>query len=735
MAIDVREVSLLESAHGEAAAKTTTKAPPRVWLYTPAIDLLVGCAGWTAPLLLFLYFLPGSSAALSIAFYGLALLFNYPHYTATIYRAYRTREDFSRYRLFTIHLTLLMVLSGAIAHWSGWLVPWIFTIYITWSPWHYSGQNFGLALMFARRADVRPTRIERTALFTSFLASYGIVLLTMQTGVSMDPYVLSIGIPVGVGEICRAVLAVVFVLTGPWALFRLAKRGGWRLIVGPTTLFATQFLWFVLPLGLQLAYHIDIPQTRYSTGILAVMHSAQYLWFTSYYARREEIASGADRWRARSYFAILILGGIALFVPGPWLISYVFRYDFTASFLIFTAIVNIHHFLLDGAIWKLREGRIGSLLISSPAKVTSSLWGLASWIASPRSSARALRIGAVALLLLVAALDQTRFFLTAEAGDTSRLSRAERLNPYDSSVHDSLARAGEDSGDVDKALAEFKRAVQLNPYNPEVRNAYFKLLLRHNRYQEAYDEYEQLTPYIKGDWTSLLNFGILAERLGHRDEAVASWRRTLIISPKAKSAYLYLADALYADGKRQEAIPYYEQYLTLLTSTYDSSLDPQDVVVVALRLGDAYAAEKDYQRALVFCEKASNIARQSQSKSLESLALEHEGNIYAAVGQRADAAQFYQGAIRLDYEGNDQKAAGLDWFGYAEFLNDSGQPKTLVMAVVLKAESALAAYPGKELDLVKQYKTKIEQELGPGVAQQVGHDQETFLQQAVKAKL
>ena len=73
----------------------------------------------------------------------------------------------------------------------------------------------------------------------------------------------------------------------------------------------------------------------------------------------------ARNWRPLAYFGVLVVGGIALFVPGPWLASRVFHHDFTASFLIFTALVNIHHFILDGAIWKLRDGRIASLLLNS----------------------------------------------------------------------------------------------------------------------------------------------------------------------------------------------------------------------------------------------------------------------------------------------------------------------------------------------------------------------------------
>jgi len=63
----------------------------RAWIYTPTLDLLIGCGGWSAPLLLLTAFTATSkSAQWSFAFYLLALLFNYPHFMATAYRTYRS---------------------------------------------------------------------------------------------------------------------------------------------------------------------------------------------------------------------------------------------------------------------------------------------------------------------------------------------------------------------------------------------------------------------------------------------------------------------------------------------------------------------------------------------------------------------------------------------------------------------------------------------------------------------
>ena len=87
----------------------------------------------------------------------------------------------------------------------------------------------------------------------------------------------------------------------------------------------------------------------------------------------EWVAKAEGDWSPLAYFGVLIVGGIALFVPGPWLASRVLHHDFSTSFLIFTSLVNIHHFILDGAIWKLRDGRIAALLLNSKERVASAM--------------------------------------------------------------------------------------------------------------------------------------------------------------------------------------------------------------------------------------------------------------------------------------------------------------------------------------------------------------------------
>src|SRR5260370_2794813 len=286
------------------------------WIYNPWLDLTVGCGAWSAPLLLLSYFALASSAQTwAVAFYALALFFNYPHYMATIYRAYHRAEDFQKYRIFTVLITALMLATLFLSHFWLRLLPWIFTIYLTWSPWHYSGQNYGVFMMFGRRAGADPDNNTRRALYGAFIASYLILFLGFHTGASTDSLFISLGIPAAVSRWEQVILGAAFVILSVYGLSRLARATGWRKLIPSLTLFSSQFLWFLLPAAISLIKELSIPQSRYSSGVLAVMHSAQYLWITSYYARREAAGESkpGSHWRPLAYFGVLVTGGIALF--------------------------------------------------------------------------------------------------------------------------------------------------------------------------------------------------------------------------------------------------------------------------------------------------------------------------------------------------------------------------------------------------------------------------------------
>ena len=655
-----------------------------------------------------------------MAFYFLALLCNYPHFMATVYRAYHTRTEFEKYRVFTVHIALLLALAGLLAHVWYPLLPWIFTLYICWSPWHYTGQNFGLLMMFARRSGRAPSSAERNAIHLSFIASFLLLMLSFHTGPSGDRLILSFGLPASVTLPLRTVLALFFVGASGWALVSMARRSSLRAILAPLTLAVTQFLWFLLPAVIELFSGHEVPQTRYSSGVLAVLHAAQYLWITSFYQEREARERGDANRRFSRYLWTLVAGGIALFIPGPWIASRIFHADFAASFLTFTALVNIHHFILDGALWKLRDSRVAALLLNTNQKTPGAesqergaFESAAHWLSGSARAARGIRIATVGLLLAWAAMDQLHFYWSSEAGSLPALERAAKLNPDDSSVQIRLAQAERLAGRGDASLGALQRAASISPGSFPQQEAYARGLIEAGRETEASAQYRKILDHWPRNTDALVNYGLLAQRQGHGDEAIDTWQRAVDIDPGQANAQLYLAQALDGRDEAQAAARHYRAYLQIVASHRDEHRNETASVLAALiKVADAGAAANQQDAALPGYNAAIQFAEKANAKTLESLALVHLADLQEKRKNTAAAAAAYQRALAIDASLSDPAAAASDWFNYGQFLRRQHQPERLVFACLLRAEELASTTPGSELNAIAQARAESEARLG-----------------------
>ena len=599
-----------------------------VWIGRPWIDLLIGCGGWSLPLLALSYaVVDGDVPRWSAVFYGLALVCNYPHYMATIYRAYG-RDDRGAHRLYTHWLTAGLIALGIAAHAWFPLVPWLFTAYVMWSPWHYTGQNFGVLMMFLRRAGVDVSAEERRRLHLAFLASFIMLLAAFNTGASADPLVLSLGLPPISARIMEAGAGLTFLAGGLAAFVPLARRAPRRALLAPLTLYSTQALWFVLPVAVNWMASIDTPQTRYSSGMLAVMHSAQYLWITRYFAKRDaEQAARAGGWSPWRYWATLLAGGAALFLPIPWLASYGWHVDFTASIFIVAAIVNLHHFMIDGVVWKLRNPRVGRVLVhadGAAADGAPAATGAATADAAPGRRpvfTWAWRAALVAALALLAAVDQWRYVLAIGHGERDRLAEAARLNPYDSGTYLRLAQAESKAGDPAAAAAALRRAVDVNPQNPLLAQALVRRLIEANQFDEAYRQCQAMLARWPDDVNALVNAGVLADRLGDAAAAERWWTQAVARDPSQRRVHLYLAERLDARGATRDALSHYRRYLELAArAAVDDRPNPREVVAIVVKFGNALARDGQVDTARGQYDLAIRMAGQTGLADLGALA-------------------------------------------------------------------------------------------------------------------
>ena len=455
------------------------------WFYGRWPDLLVGCGLWyvAAFVVLALYGEPIREHGGRLWIPFVMLLVSTPHYGATLVRAYERPGDRRAYALFTLYATALLLGLFAWGTHSVLVGSWILTVYITWSPWHYTGQNYGLAVMFLRRRGVSLDGGAKRLLYASFGLSYLLTFLALHAGASAVDYApvsyegaaihfLPIGLNPAWGRPALAVSAFAYGAVTLCALFVLVRRARFA-DLGPTlALMGLQALWFSVPLLLR-TWQIETglapwesPDGAYYFLWIATGHAAQYLWVTSYYARVE----GADASASASlrYFAKVLLAGAAvwtlpslLFAPGALGLL-----PFDAGLAVLTAsAVNLHHFILDGAIWKLRDGRVARILLrsreSDPAQPIqpgrSRIVPLA-WVA-----------GGVCFAVLLGSKLETdlrlRDALRSDdaAGARSSLERLRQIGRDSAQARFALARALERRGDRGGALREYERSIALRP--------------------------------------------------------------------------------------------------------------------------------------------------------------------------------------------------------------------------------------------------------------------------------
>jgi hypothetical protein len=409
----------------------------------------------------------------------LTLVLGAPHYGATLLRVYERAEERRRYAFFAVWATLAIAALYVASLRSFALGSLLVTLYFTWSPWHYSGQNYGVAVLFLRRRGIEVSPGAKRLLQGTFVLSYTLVFLALHTAgpsVQQAPgsvegtvyRFLNLGIPTQVRDLLAPALLGAYLACAAGAAWRL--RGARLRDLGPTAaVVLVQAAWFLVPTAagiwgaLQGVDPLASGQRSYAFIWIAVGHFVQYLWITSYYARTSPHPSGQARFLAKALLAGASVWALPALLFSPGALG---RLPFDLGLGLLTAsAVNIHHFVLDGAIWKLRDGRVARALLrppaaaapSQPAPVRRPWLQRAAWVGGSFAVA-------VALLGDYETLSGN---YAARNADPDRVQVAARrrawLGKATPTIHLALARQALRRGDARAALFEIRKAQAIYP--------------------------------------------------------------------------------------------------------------------------------------------------------------------------------------------------------------------------------------------------------------------------------
>ena len=167
------------------------------------------------------------------------------------------------------------------------------------------------------------------------------------------------------------------------------------------------------------------------------------------------------------------------------------------------------------------------------------------------------------------------------------------------------------AGDLAGAVADYERALQLNPKVPEALSNLGLALKDLGRPAEAVACYEQALA-LKPDAAEVLsNLGAALKDLGRLDAAVASFRRALSLKPDYPGALSNLGNVLKEQGQFDEAIECYRQALARrpdypeALSNLGNALRERNLVDEAVgHFRRALALKPDFPEALSNCGNA-----------------------------------------------------------------------------------------------------------------------------------
>lgn len=343
------------------------------WVLGPVLDLLLICGGGSMLLYAAMRgavaagaMSPERTPAIWTAGLYLSFVVNYPHFAATFYRLYRSAESRAEYPL-TTYVSPLVVLAASVAAardpegFGSWWVK----LFLWWNGWHYAGQAMGVAMIYVRKAGMRTAAWHKWALASPGIAAWLLGMTWLESSARHSFYALPV---VPFQWDADVVLAAWNLLYATLVLAAVATLDLWRTNGRPPPLAA------LLPVAAQVLWTTPGAGFRPFAEFIPLCHGLQYLSITlAYHLKEEGLESAPAPTRlgglAAYWLKIAGLGALGFWLAPKLLERFLgIREDLGQALCIVG--INLHHFYIDGIIWKLRSRSVAARLALQPVPAT-----------------------------------------------------------------------------------------------------------------------------------------------------------------------------------------------------------------------------------------------------------------------------------------------------------------------------------------------------------------------------
>jgi tetratricopeptide (TPR) repeat protein len=254
---------------------------------------------------------------------------------------------------------------------------------------------------------------------------------------------------------------------------------------------------------------------------------------------------------------------------------------------------------------------------------------------------------AVVILPVLAVLTWRQSGMYADAETLWRTTLAR--NPAAGLAHNGLGAILLERGELDEALAEFQKSLEVQTNNPEALNNMGAIYLRKGRLSETI-YYLQKALELNPDYAaSYDNLGFVTLQMGRVDEAIAYLRKALEICPDYANAHNNMGSALVQKGRFAEAVAHYETAQKLQPDKPHLLNNLAWVLVTCPE-----ASIRNGAKALELAQQADRLAGGQDPRVLATMAA-----AYAEVGRFSEAVAAAQRALSLSIDQNNAALADM----------------------------------------------------------------------------
>lgn len=198
-----------------------------------------------------------------------------------------------------------------------------------------------------------------------------------------------------------------------------------------------------------------------------------------------------------------------------------------------------------------------------------------------------------------------------------KLKIAYEINPNSVQVHEALALASQNTGELELAEKHFLKALSLDRNFSRARNNYAVFLFSQQRYEEACKELRVVVDDTLYDsrMQALTNLGTCSLEINDMRGAEVAFKRALSLDRNNQLAMIELAHIYFQQESYREADMYFRQYRTTVTTLSARAL------LLGVRLADQYT---DTDARASFAMALKNLY--PSSKEFQTYMKEHSGD-------------------------------------------------------------------------------------------------------------